>query len=214
MWWWYACAQTPTASAPTPLDPTPTYAERVAAIARARDEVATWSDAALRAWLTDRVELELVPAWIDTGWDFYGTAAAPGAGDIACGHFVGTILRDAGFELDRLAVGALASEHILGLFTSPAERRRFRDQTPDQIAAALEAAPDGWYGVGLDFHAGMLFVRDGHLRFCHSSWVVDRVTCEDPRDSRAFPSRYTVVAPFLTDRALAAWRARAPITPR
>src|SRR5579859_7168832 len=40
----------------------------------------------------------ILPAWSGTPWDFYGTAERPREGTIACGYFVATVLRDAGFR--------------------------------------------------------------------------------------------------------------------
>lgn len=211
MWMLLSCAVevVPERVAPTPVP----YAERIAAIeeqrlvfsARAapRDEV--------RAWLAGQIANDLVPAWFGTPWDFYGTTDTPGTGEIACGHFVGTVLRDAGFRVDRLAVGRLPSELIIGLFASPSERLRFRERSPAQIVAALATAPDGLYGVGLDTHAGLMWKAGDTLRFCHASWAADAVVCEDPATSPAFPSHYTVLGPLLGDAAIDAWLAGRPI---
>jgi hypothetical protein len=214
MWLLSACA------APPPPDPTtgvvdaleaplPTvpYAEVVAALEAERlslgARAAPREEA--REVLADAIGARLLPYWLGTGWDFYGTTSVPGDGDIACGHFVGTLLRDAGFRVDRLAVGRLPSESILGLFATVAERRRFRGREPAQIVVALDDWPDGLYGAGFDFHAGLLRKSGGVLEFCHASPFADEVVCEDPLTSPAFPSRYTVVAPLLTDRAVDAW---------
>lgn len=150
---------------------------------------------------------DLIPAWLGTDWDFYGTSPTPRSGSIACGHFLGVVLRDAGFRIDRLAVGRLASERIIGLFAEPAERHRFRDAAPDEVVRALDPLSPGVYGVGLDYHAGLLIRRTegAPLRFCHASYVDDAVVCEDPVDSPAFVSRYRVFGSLLTDRAIDAW---------
>lgn len=209
MWWLgtVACVTEPAAEIPVdyPVEVAAIETQRLSFAERSapRDEV--------RAWLTDRIETRLVPAWLGTAWDFYGTTDTPRSGEIACGHFVGTILRDAGFRVDRLAVGRLPSEHIIGLFAEPARRLRFRNQSPDAIVGALQAAPDGLYGVGLDFHAGLMWKRGDRLRFCHASFVADEVVCEDPATSPAFPSNYTVLGPILGDAAIDGWLAGRPL---
>ncbi len=44
---------------------------------------------------------EMMRCWLGTPWDFNGTADGPGGGKIACGYFVATLLKDAGFRVDR-----------------------------------------------------------------------------------------------------------------
>ena len=43
---------------------------------------------------------EIFSAWIGTRWDFDGTSQTPREGRIACGYFVSTVLRDAGFDVE------------------------------------------------------------------------------------------------------------------
>lgn len=210
MWLLSACVRAAPDPEPPPPAPDRPYADVVAAVEAHRLALAAAgaSRDEARAALLAHVADEVLPAWFGTGWDFYGTASEPGAGDIACGHFVGTVLRDAGFRVDRLAVGRLPSESIIGLFATVPERRRFRGRTPDEIVEALADLPPGLYGVGLDFHAGLWVVRDPDAapQFCHSSPAAG-VICEDPADSPVFPSKYTVVGPLLTDRAVDRWLA-------
>lgn len=213
MWLLAGCARPPTAEDPGPADPpdadTVAYAQVVTGIESTRQALAARHAPReeARAALLDAVAVALIPRWLGTGWDFYGTAPEPGAGDIACGHFVGTVLHDAGFRVDRLAVGRLPSESILGLFAAPAQRHRFRNATPAAIVAALADLPDGVYGAGFDFHAGLLVKRGGPLRFCHASPYADAVVCEDPATSPGFRSKYVVVGPLLTDDAVDTWLA-------
>ncbi|MBC7852151.1 MAG: hypothetical protein IAF94_01845, partial [Pirellulaceae bacterium] len=41
----------------------------------------------------------MMHCWLGTPWDFNGTAKGPGGGKIACGYFVATVLKDAGFQV-------------------------------------------------------------------------------------------------------------------
>src|SRR5262245_2869906 len=102
--WILGCAATPAPGAPAPVG----YGELRARIEARRVALAATGDReAARDVLLHAVADDLVPAWIGTTWDFWGTTATPREGSIACGHFVGTVLRDAGFRVDRLAVGRL-----------------------------------------------------------------------------------------------------------
>ena len=56
---------------------------------------------------------EIFPAWYGTKWAFEGTTEIPGEGEIACGYFVSTVLRDAGFKLDRFKFGKMGPEDLV-----------------------------------------------------------------------------------------------------
>ena len=58
----------------------------------------------------------MMRCWLGTPWDFNGTAKGPGAGKIACGYFVATVLKDAGFQVDRYQLAQQPSENILRSF--------------------------------------------------------------------------------------------------
>ena len=62
--------------------------------AREISDIITESQITLEATLP-----EMMRCWLGTPWDFNGTCETPGSGKIACGYFVSTILRDAGFQV-------------------------------------------------------------------------------------------------------------------
>jgi hypothetical protein len=115
----------------------------------------------------------LLPAmmrcWLGTAWDFHGTSETPGEGKIACGYFVATVLRDAGFRVDRYKLARQPSQNILRSFL-PREALTLRVGVPyDRFAAELEAAEPGVRIVGLDHHVAFLVGGAGGFRFIHSS---------------------------------------------
>jgi hypothetical protein len=208
MWWWIACVRAEEVQTPSPA---PSPAEYPAVLSRLQAERAALlgrqaSREEARAHLMRSIEAELLPRWVGTDWEFYGTTDTPQSGAIACGHFVGTVLRDAGFQLDRLAVGRLPSELIVDLFAEPSHKRRFRGQTSEEVAAQLRELPEGLYVVGLDFHVGLLVRAGEGLAFCNASPYAG-VICEDPAESPDFVSKYRVVGPLLTDAAVDRWMA-------
>lgn len=150
----------------------------------------------------------LLPAmmrcWLGTPWDFHGTSEVPGEGKIACGYFVATVLRDAGFRVDRYKLARQPSQNILRSFL-PHEALTLRVGVPyDRFAAELETAEHGVRIVGLDRHVAFL-VNDGNgFRFIHSSgsdpWcVVDEARGEAEVLSR---SHYRVHGSLTGDPAL------------
>ena len=115
------------------------------------------------------VLLEMMRCWLGTPWDFNGTAETPGEGKIACGYFVATILRDAGFRVNRYKLAQQPSQNILRTFL-PRESLSLRVGVPyDTYAAELVSAEPGIRIVGLDSHVAFLVTRPDGFRFIHSS---------------------------------------------
>src|SRR5687768_1120080 len=100
-------------------------ATRKAVLASARE-------AALRT-----IAAELIPAWLGTPWDFNGTTETPQQGRIACGYFVSTVLRHAGFRVERVRLAQQASERIALTLSQPVEIQRFRGSDPADVARAV-----------------------------------------------------------------------------
>ena len=161
-----------------------------------------------REALTDAV-FELLPHWEGTPWAMNGTTEVPGAGRIACGYLVSTVLRDAGLLVARVKLAQQASENIVMSVVDPAEIVRYRDTDVAEVLS--EARTPGIYVVGLDTHVGLLVVRDDEQRFCHASRTMNmEVLCEDAAQARALRSHYVVVG-RLSDRAVEAWAAGAAL---
>jgi hypothetical protein len=62
---------------------------------------------------TDAVTETIIPAWIGTAWDFNGITETPQKGNIACGYFVTTVLRDAGLPIARVKLAQCASGQMI-----------------------------------------------------------------------------------------------------
>jgi hypothetical protein len=151
------------------------------------------------------IEDELMPAWNGTKWAFEGTSSTPKKGEIACGMFVGTILEHAGFNLERIALGRLASEHIAQTLTAEKNIRRYSLKSVEEVERDVSAWGEGLYIVGLDFHAGFILVdANGEVSMVHSSYYHPQAVRREPLGSEANPfrwSKYRVVAKLL-DRAM------------
>jgi hypothetical protein len=157
---------------------------------------------------------EIFPAWYGTSWAFYGTTETPGEGTIACGYFVSTTLRDAGFKVERVNMAKQASEYIILSLAAPETLRRFRHKTTVEVLDVL--TNDGVYLIGLDYHVGYL-VRDGQsMQMCHSSYVNPSVgvQCEDAYEALAMESKYRVTAPLFQDGMMQDWLLQKPIATR
>lgn len=206
-------AEHPPWEAPTPEAlpdaarlPTGDYAALVAAIEADRQRLAGFdAREAARTYLRDAITLHIVPAWAGTRWAFYGAAQAPGQGEIACGYWVASVLRDAGFRVSRDQLGKQASERILLTFAEPTRLRHYGREVVRAVSD-VRAAGVGLWGVGLANHTGFLWNDGDQVRFCHSNYNGTRgPECEDADSSWALVTSYTVIAPVLDDATLDAW---------
>lgn len=150
----------------------------------------------------------LLPAmmrcWLGTPWGYDGTAEAPGAGDIACGYFVATVLRDAGFRIDRFKVAKEPSETILRTFL-PRKALRYRVGVPyAQFAAEARQSEPGVYIIGLDTHVAFLVVAGGSFRMIHASGSRPWRVVEEPETGAPVlaNSRFRVLGNLTADREL------------
>src|SRR5256885_9334950 len=153
--------------------------------------------------LVDRI----FPAWMGTAWAFNGASRTPRSGEIACGRFVATTLRDAGLQVDLRSLAQQLAIDILRSFAPARTVHWSRTRTLESFAAEARALPDGLYGLGLDQHVGFLLVEKGEAFFVHSSWVAPRMVVREPvAASRALAlSRSHVYAPLLGDRVVEMW---------
>lgn len=158
-------------------------ADRRRAAGTATDKTEVERDA--RA-LLERMLPAMMRCWLGTPWDFNGTADGPGKGKIACGYFVSTVLKDAGFQVNRYQLAQQPSGNIIQSFVSKDACELTVGKNYTEFAKDLRHAEPGIYLVGLDTHVAFIVVRDGDFHFIHSSgsrpWcVVD----EEPADAGA-----------------------------
>jgi hypothetical protein len=150
-------------------------AERVALASRYQQTASPVQKAELmtqaRTLVSRSVYTELFPYWYGTPWDFNGTTEVPKQGKIACGYFVTTVLRDAGWRVQRARLAQQASENIILSLTTDDYVKRFRRVAIGDFVNAVKKWGAGIYVVGLDIHVGFI-VNDGNeVYFIHSSYV-------------------------------------------
>lgn len=121
--------------------------------------------------LLEQVLPEMMRCWLGTPWDYNGTALKPGADGIACGYYVATLLKDAGFQLDRYQLAKQPSENILRTFLDREACELTVDRDYTGFADALDAGEPGIYLVGLDTHVAFIVVtgQGNGFRLIHAS---------------------------------------------
>ena len=126
---------------------------------------------------------EMMRCWLGTGYDFNGTAEKPGQGKIACGYFVSTVLRDAGFRVNRYKLAQQPSQNILRSFLEGEDCLLKVGEEYETYADWVESLDEGIYLIGLDTHVGFIVNRSDGIRFLHSSGVRSAGVVEEDRDN-------------------------------
>ena len=134
-------------------------------------------------------------------WDFNGTTEVPQQGKIACGYFVTTVLRDAGWKVQRARLAQQTSENIILSLTTDAYVKRFRRVTIDDFVNTVKKWGPGIYVVGLDIHIGFIVNTGDEVYFIHSSYVEPyTVVREKATESKILAaSNYRVLGKLTAD---------------
>ena len=180
-------------------------AERVA-LALRYHQAASASEKAMvmaqaRNTATRSIYAEIFPAWYGTAWDFNGTTEVPQKGKIACGYFVSTVLRDAGWKVQRARLAQQASENIILSLTTDAYVKRFRRVAISDFVNAVKKWGPGIYVVGLDIHTGFIVNTGAEVYFIHSSYIEPyKVVKEQASESKILTaSSYRVLGKITAD---------------
>ncbi len=84
----------------------------------------------------------IFPAWYDTPWDFNGISNVPGEGEIACGYFVSTTLKHAGFNLNRYKLAQQGANEIATAICGKSNLKRYASS--QEIVMDLLAQGEGY----------------------------------------------------------------------
>jgi hypothetical protein len=193
MWWHHAFTPVAMGGAPRPVPDARSYAVLTEELLRWREELADRYSKAKTSAERQAVEHdarmvleEALPAmmrcWLGTPWDFHGTADGPGEGKIACGYFVATVLRDAGFKVDRYKLAQQPSGNILRTFLKKEDCVLTVGVEYNSFADSLSQVTPGIYVVGLDTHVAFLVVERDGFRFIHSSGSAPWCVVDEGRD--------------------------------
>lgn len=128
-------------------------------------------DRSKAAGLFTDILLNLSTFWVGTPWDFNGVTQEPGKGQIACGYFVTTLLRDAGVTLNRVKLAQCASGLIISSQVQPANRKNYSALPFDDFIAEIKKKGKGVFLIGLDYHTGFLINDGTELYFVHSNYI-------------------------------------------
>jgi hypothetical protein len=143
----------------------------------------------------------IFPYWYGTPWDFNGTTQTPQKGKIACGYFVTTTLRDAGYPIERVKMAQCASEEMIRSMTQKKFIFQFSNTNIKKFENELIKKGEGLYVLGLDNHTGFILISNAGNYFIHASgWYPYKVVREKLSDSEVVGnSKYKVVGKISAD---------------
>ena len=132
-----------------------------------RQTILTEAQEYLHTIFTDSI----IPQWYGTPWDFNGYSEVPREGEIACGYFVSTTLRDVGMRLNRYRLAQQAAAYIVKSLCPEGRSHWFRRKSVPEFVESLKALGPGVYVIGLDFHTGFIHYDGKEVYFLHSSYI-------------------------------------------
>lgn len=150
---------------------------------------------------------QLIAHWYGTPWDFNGITEEPRKGQIACGYFVTTILRDAGFSVQRIKLAQSPASIIIEKVADKNAIRSFSLKSVNKVDSAVKSMGPGLYVVGLDFHVGFLHCDGKDVYFIHSNYIRrEGVVKELIQKSTAFAnSKYRVIGKITRESITKNW---------
>lgn len=147
------------------------------------------------------IDKQIVPHWIGTPWDYNGVTQTPGKGQIACGYFVTTMLRDAGVKINRVKMAQCASETMINSLTK--NKINYSRFSFTDFIKKVKAKGKGISIIGLDNHTGFLYNDGTELWFIHSSYVGTGAVAKERASENGvlYSSKYKVVG-FISQDAV------------
>lgn len=150
-------------------------------------------------------------AWYGTKWSFHGHTSNPKIGEIACGYFVTTVLKDMGFNVPRVKWAQLASESMIKHMTS--DIKRFSHAPMNDVVKYLKVKGEGVYIVGLDNHVGYIYYYHNKMTFVHSNYYQPHIgVMSEPLMGKnpLNDSKYRVIGKILDRNMVLKWIKKEP----
>jgi hypothetical protein len=178
------------------------YPKTLDSINRIKKEFRSGTTKQIGAEFTKLISTKIFPYWYGTKWGFYGTTEQPNKGEIACGYFVTTTIRDMGVSIKRIKLAQCTSEEMIKNLVSPINIQRFSNVYINTFEAKVKSAGNGIFVVGLDNHTGFLLIDNTGNYFIHSSGIYPYKVVKDilSKSPILIRSKYRVVGKLSADK--------------
>lgn len=138
---------------------------------------------------TNQLVDKIIPHWYGTPWSFNGHTAIPNHGEIACGYFISTTLRDMGINLNRYTLAQKSPIDEAKMISCGTVINKIVQDTPEKAFEEIDSlTKEGLYFIGFDQgHVGYLLKREGELFLIHSNYLSPVSVCmETLKESQVF----------------------------
>tara|TARA_R110002074_G_scaffold161480_11_gene319562 strand:- start:36857 stop:37636 length:780 start_codon:yes stop_codon:yes gene_type:complete len=147
----------------------------------------------IKTEFTNQLVDKIIPHWYGTPWSFGGHTTVPNQGEIACGYFISTTLRDMGIKLNRFTLAQKSPLDEAKMISCGSVINKVVQDTPEKAFEEIDGlTKEGLYFIGFDEgHVGYLLKREGELFLIHSNYLNPVSVCmETLKESRVF-KRFT-----------------------
>lgn len=111
----------------------------------------------------------MFPFWYGTEWDYNGITEKPKTGKIACGYLISTIMKHAGFMVERYKLAQQPSSLIIRTLALKTSIKRFTNI--DELTDYFKSSNSSIYILGLKNHVGFVIKYKDKIKFVHSSYL-------------------------------------------
>ena len=139
--------------------------------------------------LTNHLVDKIIPHWYGTPWSFGGHTTIPNQGEIACGYFISTTLRDMGIKLNRYTLAQKSPIDEAKMISCGSVINKIVQDTHEKAFEDIDRlTKEGLYFIGFDEgHVGYLLKREGNLFLIHSNYYSPASVCiETLKESKVF----------------------------
>lgn len=164
----------------------------------------------IKTAFTNQLVDKIIPHWYGTPWSFGGHTAIPNQGEIACGYFISTTLRDMGINLNRYKLAQkLPIDEAKMISCGSVINKVVQDTSEKAFEEIDRLTKEGLYFIGFDEgHVGYLLKREGELFLIHSNYFSPVSVCRETlKESRVFKrfTKFHLVAISDNDALLQRW---------
>lgn len=133
----------------------------------------------------DRLVNTIIPYWYGTVWSFGGHTSIPKKGEIACGYFVSTTLKDMGLKLNRYKLAQKSPIEEARALSCGTEITTIAHEDPEQALGEINGLiKKGVYFIGFDTgHVGFLVRKKDRLFLVHSNYLSPVSVCIEPLET-------------------------------
>lgn len=195
---------------PDPIDTSYAFSKSYVANVKSRIRLDRITEDSLSRLFTTLLTERIIPHWLGTPWSFEGHTSVPGEGEIACGYFVSTTLKDVGFNLDRYKFAQQLPIHEAKTLALSSPLLEINNNSiTERITILKDKLKEGIYFIGFDqSHVGYIQKKNSQLFVIHSNYIgSEGVIIERIEDSQVFSYyRRIYIADISRNRAfLSKW---------